>query len=235
MSELRKFEGVWIPKNIWLSKDLTLQEKVFIVEINSLDNDEGCFASNQYFADFFGISKRRVSDVIKSLIEKKYIISTIIYKKNSKQIDKRVLNVCSLAYGRSIHEPIEESFHTPHEENCTDNNTIDNSKLNNITKKAKLKKEKENINNFFETVWGQYPRKRGKSAVNFTKKKELYNFGLDAITKAIDAYKDEIKGKEEQFVLNGSTFFGGRYKDFIVSLDAEKECEEKPKAEEEDY
>lgn len=103
-----------------------------------------------------------------------------------------------------------------------------------IDKEIKLKKE--NINKFFETVWKQYPRKRGKSAVSFTKKKELYKYGLDAITKAINAYKDETKDKEEQFILNGSTFFNGRYKDFIVSVDAEKEVEkEQQETEEEDY
>ena len=33
MEDKRAFRGIWIPKEIWLSKDLTLQEKVFIVEI----------------------------------------------------------------------------------------------------------------------------------------------------------------------------------------------------------
>ena len=52
----RGFKGIWIPKEIWLNTDLTMQEKVFLVEIDSLDNDIGCTAGNQYFADFFGIS-----------------------------------------------------------------------------------------------------------------------------------------------------------------------------------
>jgi hypothetical protein len=39
-NENRDFKGIWIPKEIWLSKDLTLQEKVFYVEIDSLDNEK---------------------------------------------------------------------------------------------------------------------------------------------------------------------------------------------------
>ena len=76
----RNFKGIWIPKEIWLSSELTLQEKVFLVEIDSLDNEEGCFAGNQYFSDFFGVSKVRVSEVINSLVKKGYITSKIIYK-----------------------------------------------------------------------------------------------------------------------------------------------------------
>ena len=63
----REFKGVWIPKEIWLNKELTIQEKSFIAEIDSLDNDEGCFASNDYFSNFFGLSKNRCSEIIKSL------------------------------------------------------------------------------------------------------------------------------------------------------------------------
>ena len=49
MKENRDFKGVWIPKEIWLNTDLSIIEKVLLVEIDSLDNsDRGCFASNEY-------------------------------------------------------------------------------------------------------------------------------------------------------------------------------------------
>lgn len=89
--EKRKFEGVWIPKNLWLNKELTLQEKVFFVEINSLDNEDGCFASNAYFADFFRLTKGRVSQIIKSLIDKKLL--SVKYIKKGKMVEKRVLRI----------------------------------------------------------------------------------------------------------------------------------------------
>ena len=51
MKENRDFKGVWIPKEIWLNTDLSIIEKVLLVEIDSLDNsDRGCFASNEYLA-----------------------------------------------------------------------------------------------------------------------------------------------------------------------------------------
>ncbi len=75
----RAFKGIWIPKAVWIISELTLQEKVFVVEINSLENNGkgGCYASNKYFAEFFVISESRVSDVIKSLVDKGMITRKI--------------------------------------------------------------------------------------------------------------------------------------------------------------
>lgn len=67
----RGFKGVWIPSHIWLDKNLTIQEMMFLVEIDSLDiSDEGCYASNKHFSDFFGLSTRRCSQIINELKDK---------------------------------------------------------------------------------------------------------------------------------------------------------------------
>ena len=46
----RDFKGVWIPKHIWLTDDLGWTEKMLLVEIDSLDREHGCFASNEHIA-----------------------------------------------------------------------------------------------------------------------------------------------------------------------------------------
>ena len=81
----RDFKGVWIPKEIWLSDKLSLIEKVILVEIQSLDNERGCFASNRHFSEFFGISPRQVSTHISSLKSKGYI-SVKIENRNDRTI-----------------------------------------------------------------------------------------------------------------------------------------------------
>jgi Helix-turn-helix domain len=73
----RDFKGVWIPKDIWLSDKLSLMEKALFVEIQSLDNERGCFASNQYFADFFGISDRQIRTYVASLKTKGFVSVTV--------------------------------------------------------------------------------------------------------------------------------------------------------------
>ncbi|WP_108867513.1 helix-turn-helix domain-containing protein [Aquimarina aquimarini] len=89
----RAFKGVWIPKEIWLSKELSLQEKVFIIEIESLENPDEqdcCYAGNKYFADFFGLSESRVSEIIKTLVHKKMITRKVIRTQNG---SKRYLKI----------------------------------------------------------------------------------------------------------------------------------------------
>ncbi|WP_290063414.1 conserved phage C-terminal domain-containing protein [Paraclostridium bifermentans] len=122
----RGFKGIWIPKEIWLNESLSIQEKVFLVEIDSLDNDEdGCFASNEYFANFFKLSKNRCSEIIKSLEKKGFIKISYIYKENSKAIDKRVIKLFEKT-NRGTRET-EEGY----SEKCEDNNTYLNNTINN--------------------------------------------------------------------------------------------------------
>ena len=73
----RDFKGIWIPKDVWLSEKLSLMEKVLFVEIHSLDNEDGCYASNRYFAEFFGVSERQIRTHIGSLKTKGFVHVTI--------------------------------------------------------------------------------------------------------------------------------------------------------------
>tara|TARA_R100001480_G_scaffold1874_1_gene5953 strand:+ start:1290 stop:1949 length:660 start_codon:yes stop_codon:yes gene_type:complete len=123
----RDFKGIWIPKEIWLNEKLTIQEKIFLVEIDSLDNESGCFAGNAYFSEFFGISKTRVSLVIKSLIEKGFVSSTTVYKEGTKQILKRVLNICYRPYTTKVKEGTQQKL--------KDNNTSISNTVNNTNKR----------------------------------------------------------------------------------------------------
>jgi hypothetical protein len=52
-------------------------EKVLFVEIHSLDNERGCYASNRHFAQFFGVSERQIRTYIASLKEKGFVTVTI--------------------------------------------------------------------------------------------------------------------------------------------------------------
>ena len=73
----RDFKGIWIPKEIWLSDQLSLMEKILFVEIHSLDNERGCYASNRHFSEFFGVSERQIQTYSASLKKKGFITVTI--------------------------------------------------------------------------------------------------------------------------------------------------------------
>jgi len=115
----RDFKGIWIPREIWLASELTLLEKIFLVEIDSLDNEQNCYASNAYFADFFGISKGRCTQIIKSLEAKGFIQIQLIRDKNV--IKKRVIRVV-----RKLNTPIAKTKQG-YLENAEDNNTYLNN------------------------------------------------------------------------------------------------------------
>lgn len=129
----RDFKGVWIPKEIWLDNNLTIMEKTFLVEIDSLDNCSGCFASNKYFSDFFGLSKQRCSQIINSLISKNYIKCSL--ERKGKEVVKRTLNVVKrfntyqendIKVSSKVDEGIKK-INTGYQENAKDNNTYNNT------------------------------------------------------------------------------------------------------------
>lgn len=67
MTEERDFKGVWIRKELYLAEGLSWSEKILYVEIHSLDGKDGCFASNDYLADFLGTKISTVSNNIRKL------------------------------------------------------------------------------------------------------------------------------------------------------------------------
>lgn len=125
----RKFEGVWIPADRWLDKNLNMMEVVLITEIDSLDNEQGCFASNAYFSSFFGLSKSRISQLINGLKDKGYI--KISYQRDGKQIKKRIIRVVN-KLNRGIKNPKQpiKNSKQGYLENCEDNNTSINNTVN---------------------------------------------------------------------------------------------------------
>src|SRR5699024_2802367 len=143
----RDFKGVWIPKEIWLNEDLTIMEKLFLVEIDSLDNDKGCFASNAHFAEFFDITKGRCTQIIKSL-ERKGLI-TIQIEREGKNISKRIIKVVRKlnTLVNKLNTPIEKIKH-PYLENDEGSNTRTNNTNSNTvnnTSRSKLKFETHHL------------------------------------------------------------------------------------------
>lgn len=122
----RDFKGIWIPKEIWLASDLTLQEKVFLVEIHSLDNEDGCYANNRYFADFFGISITRVSEVINSLVEKGLIEAFVKADEGNKRTLKTLLKIPLRPSQTKVEDPLKGKFKHSNTFSNSGNNTKNN-------------------------------------------------------------------------------------------------------------
>ena len=227
----RDFKGIWIPKEIWLSKELTLQEKVFLVEIDSLDNHEGCYASNEYFANFFNLSKNRCTEIIKSLEKKGYINISYTYKPNTKSIDKRILKVVdnsNIGIRKTVSGYSENRRGCS--ENCEDNNTYNN--INNniysdseesrkiISKDDKPSNPKDASKNkeyleFESIIKIKYLGKKVKSVRDKKVPKLLKTYSKEELERCIDRYMKECTSKDKQYILNESTFWNTRYIDYL--------------------
>lgn len=126
----RAFKGIWIPKEVWLNEELNVIEKLFLVEIDSLDKEQGCWASNKYFSEFFGISKGRCSQIINSLKDKKMI--DITYQREGNEVKKRTIKVVNKlnTLVNKLNDPIKYSK-GGYLENAKENNTSINNTNNN--------------------------------------------------------------------------------------------------------
>lgn len=218
MEDKRAFRGIWIPKEIWLSKDLTLQEKVFIVEIDSLDNEKGCFASNKHFSDFFGLSIGRVSQVINSLKKKGYI--DIEYIRENKEIVERIIKINKPPYPiyyskEGYLENDKNPIKYPKEgylENDKGNNTLSNNTISNNT----------NIYIPYREIIDCLNQLAGTNYKSSTKKtktviKDRWNEGFDLIDfqTVIKKKCDEWIGTDMEKYLRPETLFGNKFENYL--------------------
>lgn len=115
-----------IPANVRYDKRLSANAKLLYGEITALSNKNGiCFATNQYFANLYGLSSISISRLIKTLKDNGYISTQITYKKGTNEIDKRYIQICK--------EGINNFDNTPININVKENNTsnTNNTSINN--------------------------------------------------------------------------------------------------------
>lgn len=118
-----------IPASIRYDKNIVPNAKLLYGEITALCNEKGyCWASNNYFAELYGVTKNTVSSWISSLVKNNYIEIDLIYKENSKEIQSRHIKILD---GYPIHKkmdtPTEKNGYPIHE--IMDDNTKINNKL----------------------------------------------------------------------------------------------------------
>lgn len=67
----------------------------------------------------------------------------------------------------------------------------------------------------FEKLWKKYPRKLGKGSIRPATKRRLYSIGYDELSRCIERFKKDMEGKDDQYVMYGSTFFNSGYVDYL--------------------
>ena len=201
MEQLRDFKGVWIPKEVWLDKRLNALDKIILAEIDSLDNEEtGCYASNEYMAEFCQCGITKVSTAISKLIELGYVYvqsfngRTRIVKSRLSNFERQDFKKCKadLQKNKGI--------------NIINNNIKDK---NNIDKESKEK------NDLFQQFWEAYPKKIAKKEAekSFNKIKNITE-EYPSIIKGLEAWKKTSQWFKPQYIPYPATWLNQeRWKD----------------------
>ena len=175
-----------LPANVRYDTRLKDKAKLLYGEITALCNEKGfCWASNNYFAELYSISKGTVSKLLSELKKYGYINIELIYKDNSKEVKKRIITLLS---------------------NSTIPMVITDNTYSQFGKKPMDKNDKENIINI-NNILSHFSEKKCFSKVNkltdSRKKKllaRLQEQGKENIIKAIDiaSESDFLKGKNDR-------------------------------------
>jgi len=141
-----------IPANVRYDKDLKDKAKLLYGEITALCNKKGyCWATNNYFAELYDVSKETISRLVSNLADKGYIRVEIIYE--GKQIVERrlyitqpeILTQKSIPIDEKINTPpIDDFDNTPHDKKR--NTPIDENVKENNTKTFNTKSLNQSIN-----------------------------------------------------------------------------------------
>ena len=210
----REFKGVWIPAEIWLNENLTIMEKLFLVEIDSLNGEKGCYASNEHFSNFFSLSKNRCSEIIKALEAKGLITIEYEYEEKKKVIKKRTIRVFGFPNGGTRY--IDRGYSENREENNTiSNNTIDKKIYSQIIDYLNEKTGKKFRSNIIKTQ-------------KFIQARINENYTLEDFKKVIDIKVQEW-GKNEKMnkYLRPETLFGTKFESYLNESEGENAGSEK--------
>lgn len=189
MEEQQKAYYAIIPAEVRYDKDLPPNAKLLYGEITALCNDKGyCWATNQYFADLYKVSKITVSRWISTLNRKGYISIDTLYREGTKELIGRHIYIVNIPINKNVNryikndlEGINKNVNTPINKNVKENNT--------------------SINNTFNNKKDVYTHKYGEyQHVLLTEKEhthlvELYGSSLDEHIKILDEYI-ETSGKK---------------------------------------
>ena len=191
--------------------------------VHTFQNLSGvAFPSNAHIAKKFHKKPASVQNAISDLYSKGYLRSEIVYKENTKMIEKRFLFTVNPFTEKVVpssfknddlitEKVVPSSFKNdePHNlkvrdnkltnklTNRLDNNNVSQSETESISKsdlkKQQKAEEQKRLELQFETLWKKYPKKSGKPlALRSFLKAVKSGVEIDLISKKLDEYNQQI-------------------------------------------
>lgn len=176
-----------------------------------------CIIGTKQLAEDLGFTRQQIRTAIKKLkstneitteTTNKYTIVTVVNWEDYQQEHENLTNETTKSL--TIGQPTDNQQITNNQPQRKNNKNIKNKKNN-------IYAQKNCACEFFDDLWALYPRKRGKASVSKKALQEINAVGFSKMSEAIANYKADIarSNTAEQYIMYGSTFFNGGYKDWL--------------------
>jgi uncharacterized phage protein (TIGR02220 family) len=207
---------IQVPLDTLTGLDLKSSDKLVFGTIYTMLNVNGkCFMSNKAIADGIELKPGTVSKSINKLVDLGLLETTMIYKKDSKQIDKRYITLGTLPYhstGGIV--PQSEGVYDHSTRGMVpqcEGNRLSNRLVNRLDKDI-LSSSHEHDHTDAKTVIAYLNKKAGKhyrnTASNYRLiEPRLKDYSVDELKKVVDIKSSQWKGTDMDKYLRPATLF----------------------------
>ena len=206
-----------ITAEVRYDNNLTDSEKLLFSELTALVNKKGfCWASNNYFAELYDVTKKTISRRLKHLEDNGYIRRELIRNENKEVVKRKIYAVKSIGY---THNSVESMNRDVKESTTRTNNTSINNKPSDKSDTAgdqfSISKKDSGRYNYpeeYEKLYEIYPDNKGTKKAGWRKWAATRRKGIsqnDLIT-AAENYKSvcSAENTQKKYVKHLSTFVG---------------------------
>ncbi len=195
-----------IPASIRYDEKLSANAKLLYAEITCLTNKNGeCFASNNYFANLYHVTKQAISRWLLLLQKQNYINIEYFYKPNSKEIEKRLIK---LNVSTNIDTYQQKVLRC--QQKVKDNNNITKS---NIIYNVEIVKEIIDYLNLVTKSKYKYTTSSTKRLINARLNE---GFSVDDFKRVIDIKNAQwSKDNKMKEYLRPETLFGSKFESYL--------------------
>ena len=180
-----KSTGFWMPRDLYLNKDLTITEKFMYVEIEKLSMlDMGCIASNAHFSELFDIKKTAVSRAINALKDKGYIKVVLSDRNHNRLI---TLNDLIIPVNKLLFDPLTNCEESKGNK-ASINKTLNKTSIPHVSSSSNYSTE-------FEEFWKLYQMKGNKKTA-FAQWNKLDHNQMTMALNSLEYYFQESPEKQ---------------------------------------
>lgn len=123
----RQVKGIWIPIEVWEAKEISWNEKILLMEIDSYTSKgKDCFISNEYIQELLSVSERAARQYISNLIRYGYV--RVVKFDGRRRYVESTLTSCRAEWQNSAGQRGEDLPHTYNEDTYKSSIDIEDSK-----------------------------------------------------------------------------------------------------------